>query len=196
MTRNPSLSPSFHINTSPKFHVANIQNILTKGELGKRGMFVKEIEKIKFLRDMCKEEKTYFLAFAETCLKDNMKEAEYEIDGYSYVASHRKDRGGGVIIYIDEDASYKSLISISDEMCSIVAIYLEELNLIVFMVYRPPPNNNSIYRGDKLVRSFNDIVINNINKVIGKFQAPTPDIILTGDFNFPKALWDAGIETE
>ena len=119
--------------------MANIQNILTKGELGKGGMFVKEIEKIKFLRDMCKEEKPYFLAFAETCLKDNMKEAEYEIDGYSYVASHRKDRGGGgVIIYIDEDASYKSLISISDEMCSIVAIYLEELNLIVFMVYRPP----------------------------------------------------------
>ena len=101
---------------------------------------MKEIEKIKFLRDMCKEEKPYFLAFAETCLKDNMKGAEYEIDGYSYVASHRKDRGGrGVIIYIDEDASYKSLISISDEMCLIVAIYLEELNLIVFMVYRPPP---------------------------------------------------------
>ena len=144
---------------------------------------------------MCKEEKPYFLAFAETCLKDNMKEAEYEIEGYSYVASHRKDRGGGVIIYIDEDASYKSLISISDEMCSLVAIYLEELNLIVFMVYRPPPNNISIYRGDKLVRSFNDIVISNINKVIGKFQAPTPDIILTGDFNFPKALWDAGIGT-
>ena len=39
-------SPSFHINTSPKFHVANIQNILTKGKLDKRGMFVKEIEKI------------------------------------------------------------------------------------------------------------------------------------------------------
>merc|ERR1711874_869660 len=124
------------------------------------------------------------------------KKAEYEIEGYSHVASHRKNReGGGIIIYIDEDASYKSLISISDEMCSIVAIYLEELNLIVFMVYRPPPNNNSIYREDKLVRSFNDIVISNINKVIGKFQAPTPDIILTGDFNFPKALWDTGMGT-
>ena len=160
-------SPSSHINTSPKFHVANIQNILTKGKLGKRGMFMKEIEKIKFLNDMCKEEKPYFLAFAETWLKDSMKEAEYKIDGYSHVASHRKDRGGGgVIIYIDEDASYKSLISISDEMCSIVAIYLEELNLIVFMVYRPPPDNDSVYCGDKLVRSFNDIVISNINEVI------------------------------
>ena len=69
-----------------------------------------------------------------------MKEAEYEIEGYSYVASHRKDReGGGIIVYIDNDATYKPLISISDDMCSIVAIYFDELNLIVFMVYRPPP---------------------------------------------------------
>ena len=48
-------------------------------------MFMKEIEKIKFLSDMCNEEKPYFLAFAETWLNDSMKEAEYEIEGYSYV---------------------------------------------------------------------------------------------------------------
>ena len=84
---------------------------------------MREIEKIKFLRDMCRKEKTYLLAFAEPWLKDSMKEAEYEIEGYSYVASHRKNREGGVIIYIDNDVTYKFLISISDEMCSIVAIY-------------------------------------------------------------------------
>ena len=143
---------------------------------------------------MCKEEKPYFLAFAETWLKENIKEAEYDIERYSHVASHRKNReGGGVIIYIDNDATYKPLISISNEMCSIVAIYLEELNLIVFMIYRPPPNNNSTYQGEKLEKTFNDIVTSNINKVIGKFHAPTPDILLAGDFNFPKALWDAGM---
>ena len=165
----------------------------------RKGIFIKEIEKIKFLREMCKEERPYFLAFAETWLNDKMKEAEYEIEGYSYVASHRNEReGGGVIIYIDNGATYKPLISVSDKMCSIVAIHLEELNLIVFMVYRPPPNkgkgeNKDIYHGDMLERSFYDIVLSNISKVISKFQAPTPDIILAGDFNFPKALWDAGI---
>ena len=132
-------SPSLHINTSPKFHVANIQNLLTKKELEREGIFIREVEKIKFLREMCKEKRPYFLAFAETWLNDKMKEAEYEIEGYSYVASHRKDRdGGGVIIYIDGDATYRPLVSVSDEVCSIVAVYLEELNLIVFMVYRPP----------------------------------------------------------
>ena len=63
------------------------------------------------------------------------------------------------------------------------------------MVYRPPPNHKDTYHGDKLEKSFNDIVISNINNVIGKFQAPTPDILLAGDFNFPKALWDAGMGT-
>merc|ERR1712121_89181 len=107
MTRKPPLSPSFHISNSPKFHVANIQNLLTKRKSGEKGMFMKEIEKMKFLSDMCNEEKPYFLAFAETWLNDSMKEAEYEIEGYSCVASHRKDRKGeGVIIYIDNDATY------------------------------------------------------------------------------------------
>ena len=59
----------------------------------------------------------------------------------------------------------------------------------------PPPDSKTIYHGDKLERSFDDIVLSNIIKVIGKFQAPTPDIILAGDFNFPKAQWDAGIGT-
>merc|ERR1712105_129067 len=89
----------------------------------------------------------------------------------------------------------KPLVSVGDEMCSFVAVHLEDLNLILFMVYRPPPNKNDKYHGDKLVRSFNDIVLSNINNVISKFQTPTPDIILAGDFNFPKALWDAGIGT-
>merc|ERR1711874_334684 len=62
MTQGTSHPPSFHISTSPKFHVANIQKLLTKRELKKKGIFIKEIEKIKFLRDMCKEKKTYFLA--------------------------------------------------------------------------------------------------------------------------------------
>merc|ERR1711874_123326 len=56
-------------------------------------------------------------------------------------------------------------------------------------------NGKDIYHGDKLERSFEDIVLGNINKVISKFQAPAPDIILDGDFNFPKAQWDAGIGT-
>ena len=84
-TRGTFLSPSLHINTSPKFHVANIQRLLTKKELKEKGIIIKEIEKIKFLREMCKEEKPYFLAFTETWLKDKIKEAEIRLNPTQWV---------------------------------------------------------------------------------------------------------------
>ena len=74
----------------PSFHIANIQNLLTKTESGEKGMFIKEIDKINFLREQCKEENPYYLALAETWLKDGILESEYTISGYEHVASHRK----------------------------------------------------------------------------------------------------------
>ena len=162
MTQKPTHPPSFHI--------ANIQNLTGNGP------FVKKMEKIKFLQDQCEEEKPYFLGFAETCLKNCIKEAEIEIKGYSHETSNRINRdGGGVIVYIRNDLTYQMLISTSDEMCSMVAIHINELNLVVFMVYRPPPNNKSQYHGENLIRSFNEIVIKNIHKVMSGYKSPTPD---------------------
>ena len=89
---------------------------------------------------------------------------EYAIDGYEHVASHRKNREGGeVIIYIREDITYNFLTSVSDEMCSMVAVHLTKLNLIIFLAYRPPPNHKSNYHGDILEKSFNNVVIDNIH---------------------------------
>ena len=98
-------------------------------------------------------------------------------------------------MYINNDLAYKTLLSDSDKMCSIVAVYIYQLNLIVFMVYRPPPTykNNSIYNGKILEQSFKSIVIDNIYKAMNGYEAPVPDIILAGDFNFPKAFWRHGI---
>merc|ERR1711888_578668 len=62
---------------APSFHIANIQNLLTKTESGEKGMFVKQLDKINFLRDQCKDENPYFLALAETWIKDGILESEY-----------------------------------------------------------------------------------------------------------------------
>ena len=130
----------------------------------------------------------------ESHLKDYIKDAEFHITGYSYAASHRlKRKGGGAIIYINNNLTYQILISISDEMCSLVGVYINELNLIVFVVYRPPPDYNSNYHGEILRKSFKTTVIDNIYKVMDNYTAPVPDVILTGDFNFPKAVWKHGI---
>ena len=109
------------------------------------------------------------------------------------MTSNRINRdGGGVIVYVRNDLTHQTLTSTSDEMCSMVSIYINELNLIVFMVYSPLPPNLP-YNGENLIRSFNEIVIKNIHKVMNGYKSPTPDIILAGDFNFPNASWNAGI---
>ena len=114
---------------------------------GKKCKYVKENEKIKFLKEQCEEEKPYFMAFAETCLKKEIKEVEFDIKGYSNVASYRKNgNGGGVIIYINDDLTHQPLVSISDKICSMVVIHINELNTIVFMLYRPPPNHKNKYQ--------------------------------------------------
>jgi len=74
-----------------------------------------------------------------------------------------------------------------------IAIHINELNTVVFMVYRPPPNNKNIYHGEIIAESFKKIVIDNIHKVIRRYEAPMSDIILTGDFNFLRASWNDGI---
>ena len=61
------------------------------------------------------------------------------------------------------------------------------------MVYRPPPNYKNKYHGEILENSFENVVVNNIYKVMIKNKSQTPDIIVTGDYNFPKAIWSNGI---
>ena len=174
-----------YINYIPKFHVANIQSLISKNALHK---------KLPFLREICALEKPYFLAFAETHLNENIKEAEFKIPDYSYCASHRQNRkGGGVIMYINNNLTYRTLISASDAMCSMVAVYINELNLVVAMVYRPPPDHGTQYNGELLEISFKTIIIDNIYDMMKDYKSPVPDIVIAGDFNFPKAVWNHGI---
>ena len=182
------------MNCNSNFQIANIQSLITKTVSGENIHFTKAQEKISFLREQCKEETPYFLAFAETYLKEGIKEAEFQLDGYSHETSHRKNRdGGGVIIYIKNNLTYQTLVSASDEMCSIVGVYINEIRLIVFMVYRPPPNYKNKYHGEILEKSFENIVISNIYNVMNEYKSQIPDIILAGDFNFPKATWSNGM---
>ena len=173
------------INYIPKFHVANIQGLISKNALHK---------KLPFIRETCILEKPYFLAFAESRLNENIKEAEFNIQEYSYCASHRQNRkGGGVIMYINNKLTYRTLITASDAMCSMVAVYINELNLIVAMVYRPPPDHGTQYNGELLEKSFRKIVIDNMYEMMNDYKSPVPDIVIAGDFNFPKAVWKHGI---
>ena len=79
-------------------------------------------------------------------------------------------------------------------MCSFLAMHIKELNLAFLLAYRPPPKYDSEnYRGVHLESSFNKIIIKNIENSISKLGTPTADIIIAGDFNFPKAVWSKGV---
>ncbi|MEL7079382.1 MAG: reverse transcriptase family protein [Cyanobacteria bacterium J06582_2] len=135
------------------------------------------------------------MLFTESHLNDSAKEKEFHIPNYSSICCNRKNRShGGVIIYLHNHLSYKILCNASDEMCSLLSIYINELKLIIFLAYRPPPDYDHAnqYHGTHLESSFSNIIINNVNNIILNFGAPTPDIILAGDFNFPNAKWCEG----
>ena len=73
-------------------------------------------------------------------------------------------------------------------MCSFLAIHINELKLVFLLAYRPPPNfSDNRFYGQRLEASFNNIVIKNAAETISNFGEPHPDVILAGDFNFPKA---------
>ena len=63
------------------------------------------------------------------------------------------------------------------------------------LAYRPPPHytTDNQYHGQPLEESFRNIILNNISSTIHTFSTPEPDVLLLGDFNFPKAVWREGI---
>ena len=143
------------------------------------------------LKEDCKNENYLFVALTESHLDNTAKEAEYHIEGYSQITSNRINcQKGGVILYLKNNFTYKVIKIASDQMCSFLAIYVNELNLAIMLAYRPPPHftPDHIFEGQALEQSFRNIVLDNVSSAINTLGTPEPDILLLGDFNFPGAV--------
>ena len=85
------------------------------------------------------------MLLSESHLNDTAKEKEFHVPNYSSVCCNRINRShGGVIIYLHNHLTYKILCKATDDMCSLLAIYVNELKLIILLAYRPPLTTTTV----------------------------------------------------
>ena len=177
-TKN-KLSP---INVRTKHHTSELSSII---HCNINGLHSKKNKgkKIKLLQDFVRNENVIIISLTESHLKPYIKDAEINIEPFIPFRTDRanKRRKGGVINYIREEfASDTSItLSISNEYTEVLLLHIKSQNLLFGTVYRPP---------DCPTHKFVDS-LKILTEKINEFGSPTPNIVITGDFNFPIINW-------
>ena len=124
-----------------------------------------------------------FLAITETHLQEQF-DAEVCVENYTILRTDRNRRkGGGVALYIKNEILYDhaGTVSFSDEVNELLMTTLVKEKLIVVLLYRPPDETeNNPARFKNLINLIKDYI-----------KDRHEDILLIGDFNFPKIIWDS-----
>ena len=150
----------------------NIRRLVTKNSK----------KKIEYLKEYVQENKIIVMNFTETWLDDSITNI-ININGYQVWRGDRKGRkGGGTAIYLHEDFESKLILSDSIESCEIVAIFIEKLNTINIVIYRPPDAGSSAFKA----------IIEQTKTLLENMNTPEPTVIITGDFNFRSVKWNRG----
>ena len=131
------------------------------------------------------------MALTETWLYESHREAEVKIPGYEFFRRDRlgkKKKGvrasGGVGIYVRDDAaiSTEEIFSFSKGSVEALGIRMDDYNLIIVTIYRSPSSDESEFSA----------LLSKLRPFLASLTAPTPDILILGDLNFPNADWDVG----
>ena len=106
-------------------------------------------------------------------MKDDILEAEVHIDEFR---TYRQDRGGrrkggGVVTYVSTDLTVTQEESFTNGVCDVIYVEIEELNLGIINLYRPPSSDKD---------SFGEI----LQKIREWTNQTRREIVLLGDMNF------------
>ena len=138
------------------------------------------------------------MALTETWLRDQL-DAEVNIKDYTLFRQDRQRakqtrRGrdsGGVAAYIPNDisGSTEPILEYTNGVVELLGLYIKPKNVLLFVIYRQPDQRDNAYRSTSV--EFRD-ALGTLKNTLQKYQSPTPDIILCGDFNLPHAEWPHG----
>ena len=175
--------------------VSNIKNVLSHFSVFNVQGLVPQTKpsKIPYVHDLLHSSDQLFINLTETWVGSH-KDAELHIDGYVLFNSKRdhKNRSkkgrlsGGVATYIrtDYSTSFKPLLEYSNGVVEVLCLYSSLHNLVIINLYRQP--DNALHRSTN--RHFGEVLLK-ISNILESLSAPTPTIIMTGDFNLPHADW-------
>ena len=134
----------------------------------------------------------------ETWLRHHL-DAELKIENYNLFRVDRsrakKSRGrnsGGVAAYIKKNLDVEILHEYSSSVIESICLKIASMDLIVCGVYRQPDDIAGGHRSTSVQLA---PFLDELDQVLSQLPKPTPNIILTGDFNMPHASWPAGSPT-
>ena len=151
------------------------------------------MSKVSFVSDMLHEKQLLFINLTETWL-DNHNNAELQIDGYKVFKSNRNLKGrsskgrssGGVASYLRDDfaVTVESILEFSNGVVETQCLYSKKLHLVIVNLYRQPDSRTHRSTSKEFHQA-----IKKVSSTISSLNAPSPDIIITGDFNLPHVNW-------
>ena len=152
-----------------KFIYQNIRGLITENSKAKKDFFEEYI----------KENNVMLINFTETWLNETIKD-DANIKEYQCFRADRKDTTrGGAAIYIKDQVETKIISKINSGKCEMLAINIHQINTINIVIYRPPDTTLNTFLG----------IIQELENILEHIKPPEPNIIITGDFNFPFVKW-------
>ena len=139
--------------------------------------------KIDAINEYVNTNNIILMNFTETWLEEEIQDEKVsDFTTFRCDRKSMKSKGGGTAIYLKKGYEARLILEDRVEDCEMVAIYIEKLNIVNIVIYRPPDTKSTVFT----------MVLNKVKELLSQMKAPEPTVILSGDFNFRFIQWTRG----
>ena len=141
------------------------------------------LHKVQLISELVNNENTLTIRPTETHLNEKTLDSEIQMKNYIGFRADRtlRRKNGGVITYIKatEAVDAEQLIAKSNSYVEYQLIHMKKRNSVIINVFRPPDGQT-----EKFISPMNEL-----RTKLLEIGNPMPNIIFTGDLNFPTIDW-------